>query len=603
MLLWYIVVLPDMKKIFCSVLLLFSLVVFAQNDQLAQNYFDKGDFEKAKISYEELLKTQPSNSYYFQKIIECYQQLQLLDQAEALIQERLKQYNQSNLLVELGYNFQLKKDSDKAKKYYEQAIDRIKKSPNEVYNVASVFEKKVLLDYALRSYELALTLEPKFNFNFQMALIYGQLGNTDMMIEKFLTEAYANQQNSLMIQNQLSRFMTEDGDANFNEALRKALVVRTQKNPDIFWNQYLSWFYVQQREYGKAFIQEKAIYRRNPESLSSIVNLGHLAIEEGENDTAKEILTFVLENTRDLELLIQSHTYLLEMRIASATEKDLPIIGNDIDALLKEFTITPYSLSLQILQAHFVTFSLKNPEQGKAILKNALTMPLNLYQAADVKMELADILLFEEKFNQALIYYSQIEEDLKNDVVGHEASLKSAKTSYFKSDFTWAQKQFKELKSASSQLIANDALEYFLLINDNTVADSTQTALKQFAKGDYLLYQHKDSEALAQFQSILKSFKGQEIEAVTLYRLGKTYEKLGDYQSALSNYQAIIDNHKDGIYIDEAYYFAAEIYNKQIKDVEKAKAMYEQVIFHHEDSIYFTDARKKYRQLRGDTTL
>jgi hypothetical protein len=49
----------------------------------------------------------------------------------------------------------------------------------------------------------------------------------------------------------------------------------------------------------------------------------------------------------------------------------------------------------------------------------------------------------------------------------------------------WALKQFKELKAAT-QLIANDALEYFLLINDNTVADSTQTALKEFAKGDYL---------------------------------------------------------------------------------------------------------------------
>jgi hypothetical protein len=58
-------------------------------------------------------------------------------------------------------------------------------------------------------------------------------------------------------------------------------------------------------------------------------------------------------------------------------------------------------------------------------------------------MELADILLFEEKFNQALIYYSQIEMDLKNDVVAHEASLKAAKTSYFKTDFVWALKQLR----------------------------------------------------------------------------------------------------------------------------------------------------------------
>lgn len=591
------------KKIILFIQLIFSLAVCAQNDQLAQNYFDKGDFEKARISYEELLKTQPSNGYYFQRIIESHQQLQQLDKSEELLQNRLKQYNQANLLVELGYNWQLRKDNEKAKKYYEQAIARIGKNPNEVGNVASVFERKVLLNYALQAYELALSLEPKFNFNFQMALLYGQLGNTEMMIEKFLTEAYTNQQNSLMIQNQLSRFMTEDADVNFNESLRKALLVRAQKNQDIFWNQFLSWFYVQQKEYGKAFIQEKAIYRRNPESFSSIVNLAHLSIEEGENETAKEILTFVLENTKDLELLIQSHTYLIEMRIAAAQEKDLKLIASDLDALLTEFGVSPYSLSLQILQAHFVTFNLKNPEIGKEILRTTLKLRLNIYQSADVKMELADILLYEEKFNQALIYYSQIEEDLKNDVVGHQASLKAAKTSYFKSDFLWAQKQFKELKSATSQLIANDALEYFLLINDNTVADSTQTALKQFAHADYLLYQHKNQEALTQFLAILKSFKGDEIEGVTLYRLGKTYEKLGDYRSALTQYQALIDNHKEGIYIDEAYYYSAEIYNKQVKDPEKAKSLYEQVIFHHEDSIYFTDARKKYRQLRGDTTL
>jgi tetratricopeptide (TPR) repeat protein len=592
-----------MKKFVIYLLLLFPLLVFSQNDQLAQNYFDKGDFEKAKISYEELLKSQQGNGYYFQRLIECYQQLLQFDKAEASIQDRLKLYQQAGLLVELGYNYQLQKDAVKAKNYYEQALEKIRKNANEVYGVASTFEKKVLIDYALQAYEIALVLEPKFNFNFQMALLYGQLGNTDMMIEKFLTEAYANPQNSLMIQNQLSRFMTEDADINFNESLRKALLVRAQKNQDVFWNEYLSWFYVQQKEYSKAFIQEKAIYRRNPETFSNIVNLAQLAIEEGENETAKEILTFVLENTIEHELKIQSHTFLIKMRIDAAQEKDLKLIETDLAGLIKEFGISPYSLSLQILQAHFVTFHLKNPEQGKAILKTALELPLGEYQKADVKMELADILLFEEKFNQALIYYSQIEEDLKNDVVGHEASLKAAKTSYFKSDFKWAQKQFKELKAASSQLIANDALEYFLLINDNTVADSTQTALKQFAHADYLLYQKKNKEALSLFQAILKSYKGQEIEPVTLYRLGKTYEKLGDYAAALSQYQSIIDHHKDGIYIDEAYYFSAEIYNKQLKDVEKAKSLYEQVIFHHEDSIYFTDARKKYRQLRGDTTL
>jgi tetratricopeptide (TPR) repeat protein len=407
----------------------------------------------------------------------------------------------------------------------------------------------------------------------------------------------------MLIQNQLVRYMSTDGDSKFNESLRKALIIRVQKSQDVFWNHYLSWFYMQQIEFGKAFIQEKAIYKRNPESLTNIISLGQMAIEEEDYEVGKEVLNYVLENTTDVELIVQANTYLMKMKIEKVPEKDFTAVNSQFDALLKQYGIAPITLSLQLMQAQFVAFKMKNPVEGKAIVKRALELQLNSYDQVRCKMELADILLSEEKYNQALLYYSQIEEDLKNDVLAHEASLKSAKTSYFKTDFEWALKQFKELKSASTQLIANDALEYFLLINDNTVADSTQTALKQFAKGDYLLYQNRDQEAIVQFQSILKSFKGQEIEAVTLLRLGRVYEKLGDYNLALSQYQEIIDDHSDGIYIDEALYYSAEIYNKHLQQPEKAKPLYEKIIFSHQDSIYFVDARKKFRELRGDTNL
>lgn len=593
-----------MKNIFIYIVLLWSGFAFAQNEQLAQYYYDKGDFEKAKISYEELLKSSPSNTQYFLRTVDCYQQLQQFDLAQKVIQDRYNRYKQGVFLVELGYNFQLQKNDAKAKSYYEQAIEKIKTSPNDVYGIGNSFEKKVLLEYALKSYQAAMQVQPNYNFNFQIGMLYGQLGKTDQMIELLLTESYSNQQNANLIQTQLSRFMNGETDNTaFKDAMRKALILRTQKDQDVFWNHYLSWFYVQQKEFGKAFIQEKAIYKREPESLSSIVNLSQFALNEDETDTAEEILNFILLNTKNLDLLVQTNSYLMQIKIDKAQEKDYPIISTQLQQLLTTYEITPFTLSLQIIQAHFLAFNLKKTEEAKTIIKKALELNLNDYQKADAKMELADILLLEEKFNQALIYYSQIQLDLKNDVMAHEASLKAAKTSYYKGDFEWALKQFKELKAANTQLIANDALEYFLLINDNTVADSTQTALKQFARGDFLIYQNKKPEAIAQFQSILKTFKGQEIEAVTLLRLGKIYESQKDFNSALSQYQQIIDNHSDGIYVDEALFFSAEIYNDELHDIEKAKPLYEKVIFNHQDSIYFVDARKKYRELRGDKNL
>jgi len=590
------------KALFLICSFFFSLLVWSQSEQLAQNYMDRGEFEKAQIAYEELLKAQPGNYEFFLKTVNCYQQLQQFAKAEKAIQERYTIYKQGQFLVELGYNYQLQKNTDKAKKYYDQAIDKIKNAPNEVYIIANSFEKKSLVDYALQAYQTALSVQPNFNFNFQMAVLYGQKGDTENMIEMFLTESYKTPQNLVPIQFQLARFITEDSNETFNETLKKALLIRVQKTQDIFWNEYLSWFYVQMKEYGKAFIQQKAIYKRNPESFSNIINLAQLAIEEKDTETAKGILNFVLLNTKDLDLQIKSNAYLVELKIAKATPQDYPAILLELNTLLKQYGESPYTLSLLKLKAHFLTFNLKDSEAGKALLKRVLEMPINRDQTAEIKMELADMLLFEEKFNQALIYYSQIESDANNSPIGQEANLKIAKTSYYKGDFKWANHQLEVLKSASTQLIANDALDLFLLISDNTLEDSTQVALKKFSRADFLLFQDKKQDALAAFQAILKENKGDAIEPVTLLRIGKIYESLGDTVSALANYKQILDNFKECIYIDEALFFSAEIYF-QLNDVTNAQPLYEDIIAHHEDSIYYVTAQKKYRKLRGDKEI
>ncbi|ESU29064.1 hypothetical protein FLJC2902T_11010 [Flavobacterium limnosediminis JC2902] len=592
-----------MKINFVYILLFFSLTVFSQNEQLAQNYFDRGEFEKAIVVYEDVLKVQPFNYAVLQKTIACYQQLKQYDKAEKLIQNRIEKMKLDNLYVELGYNYQLQKNQEKADKNYTIALEKIKENPNNVYGIAYAFEQKVLVEKAIQAYEIGKTANPNLNFDYQLALLQGQLGNMELMTDKLLDFAFSNPLNLPMVQNQLTRFITEDASESFNAYLKKALLIRTQKTQDIFWNRFLSWYFVQQKEYGKAFMQEKAIFKREPDNFFTIINLAKLAIQEDETETATEILNFILENTQDLELQMEAHHQLLAMEIEKASAKDYPTLKEKLNLLLKKYGISPYSLQLQIQSAHFDAFYLKQFEPAKLTLSKALELPLNNYQKAEVKDELADILLLDEKFNQAIIYYAQIEDDLKNDEIGHQASLKMAKASYFKGDFDWAQKQFKVLKSSSSQLIANDALELFLLISDNTVEDSTQVALKKFSRADFLLYQNKNTEALNAFKSILEQHKGQGVEDETLLRVGQLYEKQNDYAQALTFYQQILDNHKESVYTDEALFYSAEIYRKNLQDAEKAKALYEKVIFNHQDSIHFVDARTNYRKLRGDTNL
>lgn len=590
-----------MKVIFLNILFFLSFVGFSQNEQLALDYFEKGEFEKAVSMLESISNKQPSNFYYFERTIDCYQQLQQFEKAENLIENRKKKFNHPILFVELGYNFHLQKNSSKATKQFELALNEIEKEPNYVYQIGNAFEQKALLDWALRAYELAQTKTP--NFGYQIALLQGQLGNIELMTDKLLDFSFEKQENTSLVQTHLSRFITEDVNGTFTTYLKKALLTKTQKKPDTYWNQFLSWLYVQQKEYGKAFIQERAVYKRNPNNFNNIVTLARLAINNKQEEEATTILQFVLENTQDIGLQMQAHHFLLEMKIEHANEVDYNAIDAELQLLLKQYGISPYSLDLQILAAHFNTFYKKQPKEGIQLLTKTLTLPLNSREEAKVKMELADIMVYDEKFNQAILYYAQIENNLQNDDFSYEASMKMAKANYFKNDFDWALQQVKVLKQSSSLLIANDALALFLLITDNSVEDSTRVALKTFAKADLLLYQKNKDLALQEFQSILVKHKGESIEDETLLKIGQIFEEKKEFLNALNNYQILLESHKESIYIDEALYFSAEIYNKELNEPEKAKNLYEKIIFEHPDSIFYTEAQKQYRTLRGDNNL
>ena len=110
---------------------------------------------------------------------------------------------------------------------------------------------------------------------------------------------------------------------------------------------------------------------------------------------------------------------------------------------------------------------------------------------AECKIQYADILLLSDKIWDALLYYSQVENDFKESPIGHRAKFKRAKIAYYQGDFNWAQAQLDVLKSSTSKLISNDAMDLSLLITDNYNLDTIDKPMIQFAKGDLLCFQKK----------------------------------------------------------------------------------------------------------------
>ncbi len=574
---------------------------FSQSDALAKNYFEQGQFEKSLRIYEKLSTENPYRLDYFMGMVTSQQQLENFDAAEKLLLSKLEDGRRfPQLFVELGFNYSLKNKPELATSNYNKAIEVIAASPSFAYNIGNTFIKYSLLDEAILAYEKAMSISDKMDFNSQLAQIYGEQGKLEKMFESYLNIIEKNLSFKSTAQRYFSLFTTEDPTNEANLLLKKILLQRSQQNPDILYNELLSWLFIQQKEYKKAFIQEKAIYKRIGEDLSGITDLAYIAIADEDYESGRAIVNYIIANSFTPQNRLQGNQILMKMEVKTATPKQFAEVEKQFETLLEEFGNSRETYMLQIDYNHFLAFQYNKKEPAIQNLKKLLQEKLTAYQEARVKMELADILVLNEKFNEALIYYSQIQKKVQSDVLAQEARFKVARTSYFKGDFEWAQVQLDVLKKSTSQLIANDAMQLSLLIRDNSLEDSTQTALKKYARADLLEFQDKNLESIAVLEDLLTNNKGEKIEDEALLKQGEIYEKLEKYLKAEANYLKIIEFYNEDILADDAHYRLAKLYEEKLNQPEKAKKQYEEIIFHFADSIFFVEARKKYRTLRGD---
>jgi tetratricopeptide (TPR) repeat protein len=271
------------------------------------------------------------------------------------------------------------------------------------------------------------------------------------------------------------------------------------------------------------------------------------------------------------------------------------------NSLIDTYDYQSKTLQLQIAFANFLAFRRDRPVPAVDILKKSLEIPLARYGEAYLKLALGDILVYDRKFNEALIHFSQVQKNLKNDVLGQEARFKVAQTSFYKGDFNWALTQLKVLRGSSSQLIANDAMQLSLLISDNSLEDSTQTALKKYARADLLAYQNKTREAIAALDEILQQHKGEKIEDEALLKQAELLISVKDYEAAAYNYLKVVEFYGQDILADDAHFALAELYRNVLNEPEKARLHYEKILYNYQDSYYFPRARQNFRLLRGDS--
>jgi tetratricopeptide (TPR) repeat protein len=587
-----------MKNIFLIIALFSVSFVFCQNSSsLAESYFREGEYEKASQIYESLEKNNPFNTRYLKRLITCYQETSNYEKAADLLQKKLlNNPSQHYLRIEIGYNFDRQQKTALAKKEYDFAIDAITSDPSLGGIMGRMFQQNNLLDYAIEAYSKTMRLYKNASYEFQIAQIYGEKGEFEKMFDSY-TQLIDKDENYLGgVQRFTSRYINEDATNSNNIAFKKSLLKKSISNPKNVWNELLSWLFTKQKEYGKAFIQEKALFNRDPAYIETVFRLAKIAFENNDITTAKKCFDFILEKTNFIEEKLTAELYLLKIAVKTTDKNSASLF----EKTLQKYGVNRNSLEIQLEFADYLTFKINNPSKAIEVLEKALLLSTSKFKNARIKLKLGEVLVFTGRFNKALLYFSQVQTQLKNHPLSQQARFKVAQTSYFKGDFKWAKSQLKILKGSTTQLIANDAVDLFLVISDNEPKDSIPSGLIDFAKADLLAYQNKNTEAIAIYSAMAQKYQGQNIEDEVLFNQAALYLKENQYENTISNLLKIISINADGILVDDSYYLLAEVYKNKIKDTEKASEYYQKIIFEKPSSIYLVDARKKYREIRGD---
>ena len=588
-----------MKLIQLLIFLTVTSASFAQNDYLlAESYYREGAYEKATEQFKKLYAKSPFNTSYLNRLVSCYQETEQFSEAEQLLISKLKKNpEQGFLYVYLGYNYERQQQKELARENYALALKSIDKNPSYGAIIGRTFKDYNLLDTAVLAYEKVMTINKNADYNFQIAQIQGEKGDFKNMFESCIDLVDKKEQYASVIQGFTSKYITDDSENKANIIFKKTLLRKSASQPKNVWNALLSWLFIQQKEYEKALVQEKALYQRNSSDLSAIFSLGKIAFENKNFTSAKECFNFVAQKSSLNEEIIDAYFYIAKIAVANHNPETEALF----QSLFKKFGKKTGTLKLQIAYADFLTFSQNTPEEAKKVLENAVAFSNSKFQKARIKLKLGDVFVFTGKFNKALRYFSQIQTQLKNHELAQLARFKVAQTSYFKGDFTWAKTQLKVLKSATSQRIANDAVALYLMITDNEPVDGIPSGLSQYSKAVVLDFQNKTQEAIDTLSVISKRYKGQPIEDEALFKQAKLFLKLNEFEAAITNFKKVIALNPEGVLIDDAYYELAELFNNYLKKPEKASKYYQKIIFDYSSSIYLVEARKKYRIIRGDS--
>lgn len=594
------------SKLLTLLFLLFISSMFAQTKEveLAENYFRVEDYEKAKVIYEKTVKNSQNIPHVYEHYRITLRELKEYQSFQKFV-DKLSKKHPSNLLYKIDAIL-IRGDQGNdtyVYKEFEKLKISLRSAEQQVKIAAGVLQKRGQTDVAIDLYQKSrVALKRDYVYAKELAELYNYKGKVSSMIDEYLAHIYRNRNDIESIQ---GFFQTELDEKGMNTLIDK-LYEKVGSGSKQIYGQLLVWAYIQQKDFYNAFIQERSIDKQERLNGTRLEDLGKLAVKNKDMPAALKIFSYLCDTYPD------HANYVRYKKSYINTQESVVLNKYPVDIEAVKSLITDYAdleeraydqnqkAQIQRSQAKLYAFYIEDRVKAKELLKlivNNTRVPRSTKSGA--KLDLADIYLLEND-PQAAILYMQVENEQNDNTIGHLAKLKNAKYWYYNGDFELAQAQLNILKHATSREIANNALDLAVLIQDNTGLDTTTEALKLYALADLYVFQHQLGAAQNALDSLHDNFPNHSLEDESHWLMGKIMNDQGQYDKALSHLDAIIKDYATDIWGDNAIMMKASILEEQLGQKKEAMDLYKKILIEYKGSIFKSEARMKYRKLRGD---
>jgi tetratricopeptide (TPR) repeat protein len=582
-----------------------ALTVFAQNQKLAQEYFKNGEYEKAGSIYSQLWKKSPATDHYFTRYLDCLKANDELDKYLQILDEQIKRYPaKMQLYVLKGNYFVSTGNKEKADELYMSAIDQMPANKNEIQRLASAFIKGSQWDLALKAYEKGSELlNDPAAFAYMMADLYRRTGETNSMIDYYLLDLSKVPQRLNTVKTWLQRFLSKE---DYKYLQEKTYQMINEYEGMVVYLELLEWIFVTRKDYKAALRQAKALDKQFEENGIRVYNVGRIAENVKEYDTAIQAYEYIINNGDLGNYYFPAQKMLLECKRKKVTDNpnysqsELADLQFEYKQFFEQRGITPLTAEIIKKWAALEALYLSDLDKAIELLLQVLEIKhLKPQLLGEVKLDLGDYYLIKSDIWEASLLYSQVDKANKEGELGERARFKNAKLFYYSGEFEWAQTQFDILKASTSKMIANDALDLSVFIMDNLNLDTSDQAMRLFATSELLLYQNQYEEAFLRLDSLEKEFPGHSLADDILYVRANVFREQKKYDQAIKAYQEIIEEYPEEIRGDNAIFELATLYDDYMVQPELAKPLYERMMLEYPGSTLTVFSRKRYREI-GD---